>query len=50
VVLVDLSALEAAPGMMHTVYVTGTPVEEVPIDAVVLSTSWQEQEQVAPAN
>ena len=35
--LLDLSEANLEPGRIHTIFVMGTPVEEVPIQAVVLS-------------
>lgn len=37
VTLLDLSETDLEPGRIHTIFVTGTPVEELPIKALILS-------------
>ena len=37
VVALDLSQVDFELGMIHTIFVTGTPIEAVPLEAVVLS-------------
>jgi uncharacterized cupredoxin-like copper-binding protein len=36
-VALDLSGIDLGLGMIHTIFITGTPIEEVPLEAVVLS-------------
>ncbi|MFU8870213.1 DUF4397 domain-containing protein, partial [Natronococcus sp.] len=44
-VILDLAGQGLQPGMLHTIFVTGTPVEPVPIDVVVASTQPAEIEE-----
>lgn len=48
VVVLDLADFQLEPGMMHTIFITGTPVEDVPIEAVLITTAAVEGEP-APA-
>jgi hypothetical protein len=43
-VILDLADQNLEPGMLHTIFVTGTPVEEMPIEALVASTRPVEHE------
>lgn len=48
-VVAAIPADEVRVGMIHTVFVTGTPVEEVPLRAFVVSNPWLAAETVPPA-
>jgi hypothetical protein len=39
-VAVDLAELDVSPGMIHTVILTGTPIEDVPLQAILVSNPW----------
>jgi hypothetical protein len=39
-VVADLAELDLTPGMIHTVILTGTPIEDVPLRAIVVSNTW----------
>jgi hypothetical protein len=39
-VLLDLSDVDLGEGMIHTIFVAGTPVEDVPLEALVASNQW----------
>ena len=39
-VVVDLAELDVSPGMIHTVILTGTPIEDVPLQAMLVSNPW----------
>ncbi len=45
-VILDLADQNLEPGMLHTIFVTGTPVEDMPIEALVASTQPVEHEEV----
>lgn len=47
--LVDLGHIEVTPGHIHTVLLAGTPVEDVPIEALVLVDEWRHPMTLAPA-
>jgi hypothetical protein len=38
--LLDLGEVDLAAGMIHTVFVAGTPVEDVPLEGLVASNQW----------
>jgi len=40
VTVVDVTAYDVARGMLHTVVVTGTPIEDVPLEAMLVSNEW----------
>jgi len=48
-VIVDLAEFDVARNMIHTVVVTGTPIEDVPIEAMLVSNEWVDPMPVAPA-
>jgi hypothetical protein len=39
-VLVDLAELDVTPGLIHTVILTGTPIEDEPLRAMLVSNAW----------
>lgn len=47
-VMVDLVDFDVARNMIHTVVVTGTPIEDVPIEAMLVSNEWVDPMPVAP--
>lgn len=48
VVAVEVAELELDGGMLHTIVVAGTPIEDVPLQAVVLTNEWFDPLRVAP--
>jgi hypothetical protein len=42
-----LSGIDHAPGLIHTVFLVGTPVEEVPLQTIVATATWAELGPVA---
>ncbi len=48
VVVADLREIELASGMIHTVIVAGTPVEDVPIEVEVLRDEWMDPMAIPP--
>ncbi len=48
-VIVDLAEFDVARNMIHTVVVTGTPIQDVPIEALLVSNEWVDPMPVAPA-
>ena len=47
-VMVDLAEFDVAQNMIHTVVVTGTPIEDVPTEAMLVSNEWVDPMPVAP--
>lgn len=47
-VLLDLADVTLATGISHTVFVTGTPIEEVPIEALVVANPWVAAQAIPP--
>ena len=48
VAVVDLDELEIEGGMLHTIIVTGTPIEDVPLEAMLVSNQWFDPMRIAP--
>ncbi len=46
--LVDLSGVDLTPGQIHTVILAGTPIEDVPIEALVLKDEWMDPMAIPP--
>ena len=47
-VVLDLADATLATGISHTVFVTGTPIEEVPIEALVVANPWVAPQAIPP--
>jgi len=43
-----VSGIDHAPGLIHTVFLVGTPIEEIPLQTVVATATWAELGPVAP--